>query len=98
VVDSKRPEKQISMVLKNERKLQSGDPTEYLENRNIIPNIACNILSFIRRVNRSGPSLEKILASLEQKSGEKISTVKKFYAYQHFLKETYSDFKGKDAI
>jgi len=70
---------------------------EGLENRNIIPNIACNILSFLRRINRSGKIVDKIINTAKGSEEGKVSA-KKFYAYQHFLKENLTDFKGKDVI
>jgi hypothetical protein len=52
-------------------------------NRNILPNNLNLILSFIRRINKSGKFVEKIIQKLK---GDENFTTKKFYAYQSYLK------------
>lgn len=60
--------------------------------------MTCNILSFIRRLKRSGRTVEKIINKFQNSKPCKKYSAKKFYSYQYYLKENMTDFKGKDAI
>jgi hypothetical protein len=66
-----------------------------LTNRNVLPNNVSLILCFIRRVKKSGRMVERILARLAPEGN---FSMKRFYAYQHYLKENCTDFKWKEGI
>jgi hypothetical protein len=46
------------------RKRKSDPSVEVTENRNILPNITSNVLSFVRRINRSGQVVSRIIERL----------------------------------
>ena len=49
-------------------------------------------------MNRSGEIVSSIIRRIEKSSSSKKLTVKKFYAYQHYLKDNLTDYKGKDLV
>ena len=70
---------EITKEVKNKEKETYTDVT----NRNVLPNNLNLILSFIRRINKSGKYVERIIQKL---NGDENITTKKFYAYQTYLK------------
>lgn len=66
-------------------------------NRNVLPNNNNLILSYIRRINKSGRIVEKIINKLVGKNHSNYTT-KKFYNYQKYLKDNCNDFVNKEAI
>lgn len=56
------------------------------------------ILSYIRRINRSGKQVRKVLGAYigeQQNSNKKI---KQFYAYQNYLKNNVNDYIIREAV
>jgi hypothetical protein len=70
---------EITKEVKNKEKETYTD----VKNRNVLPNNLNLILSFIRRINKSGKYVERIIQKL---NGDENFTTKKFYAYQTYLK------------
>lgn len=65
-----------------------------VKSRNILPNIINLIVSYIRRVNKSGRVVKRII----EKFGLRRYSLKKFYSYQLYLKEAISDFNTKNLL
>lgn len=59
------------------------------ENRNIIPNVVNQILSYIQKKNKSLSMTEKIFEKYNPKSDW---SVKRFYLYQNMLKNKISHY------
>ena len=56
------------------------------------------LLSYIRRLNRSGRTVEKVIKMLSENPWEVDAKLKKFYAYQNYLKNNANDFIIREAI
>jgi hypothetical protein len=65
-----------------------------VKSRNILPNAINLILSFIRRVNKSGKLVEKIIDKL----GEGDYSLKKYYSYQSYLKDAITNYTSKNIL
>jgi hypothetical protein len=61
----------------------------------VLPNNLNLLLSYVRRVNKSGRMVEKIIKKLDE---GKIYTSKKFYSYQAYLKEQIPFHKTKHTL
>jgi hypothetical protein len=59
------------------------------ENRNIIPNIVNQILSYIQKKNKSQSMTEKIFEKINYNS---MWSIKRFYLYQSMLKNKISHY------
>lgn len=70
-----------------------------LNNRNILPNMSNVVLSYLRRVNKSG---QEVMKALELSFGHDLEgnqyKMKRFYAYQNYLKTNVNDYIIRDAI
>lgn len=65
-----------------------------VKSRNILPNVINLVVSYIRRINKSGRMVNRIISHL----GASDDKVKKFYSYQLYLKEAISDFNTKNIL
>jgi hypothetical protein len=65
------------------------------ENRNIMPNIVNQILSFIQKKNKSMGTTEKIFAKYNARSEW---SVKRFYLYQNMLKNKISHYVNEETM
>lgn len=66
-----------------------------MSNRNILPNNVNLLLSYIRRVNKSGKTVAKIISHLTE---DPSFSAKKFYSYQKYVKENTPFHKTKNSI
>lgn len=65
-----------------------------VKSRNILPNAINLILSFIRRINKSGRIAKKII----EKLGKGRYDVKKYYSYQAYLKDVITSYTSKNIL
>lgn len=65
-----------------------------MKSRNILPNAINLILSFIRRVNKSG----KIVKKMIEKFGDSHYSLKKYYSYQSYLKDSITNYTSKNIL
>jgi len=65
-----------------------------VRNRNILPNIINLIVSYIRRINKSKKIVKKIL----HKYKDNRYNLKRFYAYQIYLKSAISGYTSKNIL
>jgi hypothetical protein len=82
---------------KGKRNKKEEVPT--LTNRNILPNMSNVVLSYCRRVNKSGQEVMKALKLVfgDDPEGNHYK-MKRFYAYQNYLKTNVNDYIIRDAI
>lgn len=65
-----------------------------VKSRNILPNVINLLVSYIRRINKSGKIVKKII----EKFGDSRYDVKKFYSYQLYLKEAITDYNTRNIL
>lgn len=68
-------------------------------NRNILPNMTNVVLSYVRRINKSGHRVKRAMEELTGEEGfGNPEMLKKFYAYQNYIKNNVNDYIIRDAI
>ena len=74
--------------------LSYQEDIKYVKNRNILPNIINLIVSYISRINKSKKIVKKIL----HKYRDDRYSLKRFYAYQIYLKSAISGYTSKNIL
>lgn len=88
-VNCQKIQKNIILVRNCLQKTKENTDNNYIQisSRNLLPNIINMIVSYIRRINKSGKMVQRIIQKCH--GGSKFSA-KKFYSYQAYLKESTS--------
>jgi hypothetical protein len=97
ISDLERPhkvEQRLKELKSTQEKHSYHDELKAVKSRNILPNITNLIVSYIRRINKSGKVTKKIISKFKDDR----YTVKRFYAYQIYLKSAINDYTSKNIL